>query len=142
LDCTTNDEYSALVDEWIRRSDVFLLTCSLTKRKSLEEVEDLVHRIEKIRDVPSQFANMVLVATQCDDVEHREITKQELKNISSKYGISQCFEVSAKTGENVQELFTCAAERGTDILSGHDKLIQKLENGISVASEQKKCNIL
>ena len=122
---------------------MFLLTCSLTNRKSLEAVEDLSDRIERIKDAPRQCASIILVATKCDDVENRQITREELKEFAERNGISFCFEVSAKTGENVVELFTCAAERGTDILLGQKTLIKKLENGIPVSvSERRTCTIL
>lgn len=87
-------------------------------------MEDIVNRIELVKDVDKGGANVILAANQCDDEEHREITEQELKEFCIKNGIRYWFEVSAKTDTNVAELFTCAAEISTDILERQYELVK------------------
>jgi GTPase SAR1 family protein len=141
-DCSFQDNTLQIIDVWVRASKAFVLVCSLTDRKTLPPVEEIVNRIELVKDVDKGGANIILAANQCDDEEHREIAEQELKEFCIKNGIRYWFEVSAKTDENVTELFTCAAELGTDILEKQHELVKKLENGIPIVSSKKKCTIL
>ena len=52
---------------------------------------------------------MILVGNKSDLEEKREVSKEEGQELANQYGID-FFETSAKTGQNVEELFYNSAE--------------------------------
>jgi len=51
-----------------------------------------------------------LIGNKADDVENRKITKERAIEFAKTHGIHKCFETSAKTGNNVEEVFSCAGK--------------------------------
>ena len=43
-------------------------------------------------------------------VEEREVQKERAIEFAKTHAIHKCFETSAKTGENVEEVFSCAGK--------------------------------
>ncbi len=57
-----------------------------------------------LKDRPDNTIDAVIVGTKADIQDERAVTFEMGKNLASKYGMP-FYEVSAKTGNNVQESF-------------------------------------
>ena len=53
---------------------------------------------------------MYLVGNAIDKVDERKISKEEGIKAAEKFGFNHYMETSAKTGENIKELFTTASK--------------------------------
>ncbi len=78
-----------------------LLVCDLTRKDTLDSLKDYwIPELEKVTgDVPKVF-----VGNKCDLVEERQITEEELDAFAGEFD-SGYYISSAKTGENVEEMF-------------------------------------
>jgi GTPase SAR1 family protein len=104
-------------------SNSFILCVSMVNRRSIEEVEYIVEQIRRVKDDAPWCG--VLAITKCDKEEEREITTDEIQQLSDRLAMP-FFETSAKTRLRVEELFYEAARR-TVALPSHspnDNLIK------------------
>jgi small GTP-binding protein len=78
-----------------------LLVCDLTRRETLGSLKEYwIPELQKVvGDVP-----FVFVGNKSDLVDERQITEEELKAMADEFG-SPAYLSSAKTGENVEEMF-------------------------------------
>ena len=53
---------------------------------------------------------MYLIGNRCDLEEDREVPKERAIEFCQQYNIDKFFETSAKTGNNVEEVFSLAAK--------------------------------
>ena len=89
-----------------RSSAVILLVFSLTDRDSFECLSDLDNRLMSYLDeIPTLF----IVCNKNDLVEERTVESEQAELYANKIGASY-FEVSAKTGSGIEELFNRVAE--------------------------------
>ncbi len=51
-----------------------------------------------------------LIGNRCDLEEEREVTKDRAIEFCQQYNIDKFFETSAKTGNNVEEVFSLASK--------------------------------
>ena len=51
-----------------------------------------------------------LIGNKSEMVEEREVTKERAIEFAKLHAIHKVFETSAKTGENVEEVFSCAGK--------------------------------
>lgn len=78
-----------------------IAVCDITKRESLNELEGWVETAFSVTGkVP-----VVFLANKYDLSDKADFTLDEFKNYASKYENSMAFHSSAKTGENVKEIF-------------------------------------
>jgi small GTP-binding protein len=82
-----------------------LLICDLTKRKTLDNL------LEWMDSLPSGWRSIpyVFIANKSDLADCHEFGTKDLEEVASKYN-SPYFLTSAKTGENVQDVFHTLAE--------------------------------
>ena len=97
---TFDDEYSALRDQYIRRSEGLFLVYSITDHKSFEAIDGIIEDVYRVRDDTN--VPMVLIGCKCDLEDKREVTSEEGKSFAEGHGML-FFETSAKTGVNVDE---------------------------------------
>ena len=79
-----------------------LLIYDITSLKSFELIKEYNERINE--NGPSNLKK-VLVGTKCDLEDERKVNTEEGKKLAKELGINNFFEVSAKTGKNVEEAF-------------------------------------
>ena len=51
-----------------------------------------------------------LIGNRCDLEDEREVTKEKAMEFCRQYNIDKFFETSAKTGQQVEEVFSLAAK--------------------------------
>ena len=83
---------------------------------------------------------MILVGNKSDLEDKREVTKEEGKELADKYGL-EFYETSAKTGENVEELFYNSAEEIAKKISQGYYDLENEACGIKQGINKNKGNI-
>ena len=86
----------------LKRSNGIILIYDITNLKSFELIKEYNERINE--NGPSNLKK-VLVGTKCDLEDERKVTTEEGKKLAKELGINNFFEVSAKTGKNVEEAY-------------------------------------
>ncbi|KAJ1821026.1 hypothetical protein LPJ75_000806, partial [Coemansia sp. RSA 2598] len=108
LDTAGQEEYIGLRDYQIRSGDCFVLVYSIQNTGTLEEAENIAEKIfltKNTREVP-----IVLAGNKSDCEKNRKVSQQEGRAVAKRIG-SGFYETSAKTGHNVEEVFTQCVRR-------------------------------
>lgn len=70
----------------------------ITNPRSLDKIPEWIQMIrENLGDIP------ILLVGNKVDLENREVSKEEAIKIKEKFNLSGYFEISARTGENIEE---------------------------------------
>ena len=74
----------------------------ITNSKSLEQIPQWIQIVrDNAGDIP-----ILLVGNKLDLKEQREVSKEQIEKIKNEYNIASALEISVKTGENVEKLFS------------------------------------
>jgi hypothetical protein len=107
---TTRDTYPILLEQCIRDSHGVLLVYSITSRASFDHIADHLEIVRKVQQerIPEKSFAVALVGNQCDlgDGQERQVERAEGEKLARTAELTCGFrEVSAKTGEGVEEVF-------------------------------------
>ena len=97
VDMSGQEAYLQIIIRYFDRSDIIVIFFDISKRSSFDSLIDFKKIFDNV-----YYARFILVGNKCD--LNREVSKEEAEKIASKYGINY-FEVSAKTGFGVDDLF-------------------------------------
>ena len=91
------------LDSLYRRyiEDGIIFVLDITDKYSLEQLKKRIEEVKKLENM--NFAS-IICANRCDLIDKREVTTDELKSLGLEYNM-KVFEISAKTGENVNKAF-------------------------------------
>lgn len=101
-----NPHFRTITTAYLRSPIIALLCFSIDDKKSFNNLEDHINYIQKHRDEKGEY-KIFIVSTKIDDETQRKVTKKDIEAFLSKYKFAY-YEVSAKTGENVETLFNDA----------------------------------
>lgn len=106
LDTAEEQQPSTLVTEYIKHAHGIVLTYSITSRASFNEIQDHRSRVLRLRDDTPTAACvcMVLCGNKCDLADKREVPITEGQALAKQLNC-RFVEISAKTGENLSEMF-------------------------------------
>ena len=65
--------------------------------------------LREIHDHAAEDVKVYLIGNKADDEKKREVTKERALEFAREHNIHKVFETSAMTGNNVEEVFSCAA---------------------------------
>lgn len=102
IDTAGQEEYATLRDQWIREGQGFILVYSITSRVSFERIQIFRQSMSRIKRGNPVF---LLVGNKCDKATEREVSHEEGFALAQQFGCD-FMETSAKTSQNVQNLFT------------------------------------
>lgn len=105
-DTCGQEEYRSLIQNFYRNASLAILVYSIDKRTSFENLEVWLNEI-KGRGSPD--VKIFLVGNKNDLSENREVSNEEGQKFYEDHKLNLFIETSAKSGENVQELFKKAA---------------------------------
>ena len=100
-DTAGQDRYKSITKSYIKGANGIILIYDVTKRKTFEGIQNWV---KQIKEQVSQRVCVALVANKIDDVEKREVTKEEGTRLGKDIGYP-FYESSAKDGININECF-------------------------------------
>ncbi len=112
-DCAGQTRYNALVPMYLRGSAVIIIAFDITNRETFERIG--THWLPFVRQtlvIPEDGREpmMFLIGNKVDLAKQRQVSSEEAQTFADNQGMSFC-EVSARTGDNIQEIMR--------ILSGH-----------------------
>ncbi len=93
--------YTSIQSTSYKGGEGALMVCDLTRKETLASLEEYwIPEVRKVRDnIP-----FIFVGNKADLVDKREITNDDLQELADKYD-TKYFLSSAKTGENVEDMF-------------------------------------
>ena len=101
-----NPHFRTITTAYLRSPLIALLCFSIDDKKSFTNLEEHISYIQNQRDEKGQY-KIFIVSTKIDDETRRKVKKEDIVKFLSKYKFAY-YEVSAKTGENVDTLFNDA----------------------------------
>ena len=98
-DFSGQKKFRSLLKAYIKETRAILLVYNITDESSFLAVNDWIKEIKKYEVNPI----IVLVGQKCD-LENRIISEERGRELANELGV-EFFEISAKSGYNVEELF-------------------------------------
>ncbi|KAF4499311.1 Ras family, other [Fusarium agapanthi] len=102
IDTTGQEEYSAMIQQYMRQGEGFMLVYSVTSRQSFEEIATYHYHILKQKD--KDHFPMVIVGIDRFRESLREVTRKEGECLANELGCT-FLEVDAKFSVKVEEAF-------------------------------------
>ena len=96
-----------------RRIQAVIIVYDITNKVSFESIRVWMDRINKYSHRPQSLPKMI-IGTKCDCEESRAVSKEQGQSVADEYG-ALFMEVSAKSGQNVEEAFTALLNRIRDL---------------------------
>ena len=100
-DTAGEERFRNIAKNYFQSSDGFLVVYDITNKESFDTLD---YWIEEIKSNSQELSKMILVGNKCDIEKERKIKKDDGKAYAKKKQI-KFFEVSAKEGTNVNEVF-------------------------------------
>eukprot|EP00834_Sanchytrium_tribonematis_P001084 NODE_23_length_42016_cov_0.755803.p22 type:complete len:190 gc:universal NODE_23_length_42016_cov_0.755803:35098-34529(-) len=131
-DTAGQERFRSLVPSYIRDSSVAVVVYDTTDRNSYEQVEHWVAEIlaERGSDV------ILAIIGNKTDLSNKEVPKEVAMKKAEEYNAIFC-ECSAKTGDNVKELFYLITEK---LPSAPDSKREQVRVEITTTTPQESCN--
>ena len=129
------DRYRQTSDRLLKHFNGTILIYDITNLESFKLIREFNKELNE-----NGFSNLkkVLVGNKCDLEDKREVTTEEGKKLAKELGINNFFEVSAKTGKNVEEAYYSLFR---EILMDYKEPIPFILND-KEKKDEKKINVL
>ena len=100
----TQDEYSAMRDQYMRTGEGFLLVFDVTQRATFDELSKFAEQISRVKDADVTRVPLVVVGNKCDLESARQVPSSEASAFARSIG-AVYIEASARLRLNVDEAF-------------------------------------
>ena len=128
-DTAGQDRYRTIAKNYYKGSHGILLLYDVTKENSFENIREWV---QNIREEVYEKAIIFLIGNKIDKINERKITTEQGQKLAAEYNLP-FFEASAKSGENIEEIFKNLYQKISEVYVD----IQK-EKGAKLNSNNKK----
>jgi small GTP-binding protein len=108
LDTSGDTSFKLFTRTFCKGAHCVFLTYSVTREDSFLQVIDWV---KEAKQNPNPDILLYLIGNQADLEEDRQVTKERAIEFQKNNNINAFFETSAKTGNNVEEVFALAAKQ-------------------------------
>ena len=95
------------------------LTYDITRDETFANLSDW---LKEIQQHAAEDVKIYLIGNKAELDEQREVKFERAIEFAKQHGIHKCFETSAKSGQNVEEVFSCA---GKELFEQTEKESQK-----------------
>merc|ERR1711862_114388 len=103
LDTAGTEQFTAMRDLYMKNGQGFVLVYSITAQSTFNDLQDLREQILRVKDTDD--VPMVLVGNKCDPEDERVVGKDQGLNLARKFNGCTFLEASAKTKNNVDQIF-------------------------------------
>lgn len=107
-DTAGQERLMSLTKQYFQGLDGILLVYDVTQKDTFEKLQFWIKTIEDFIDIKSVIIN--LAANKIDKIKERKVSEEEGRKAASSLGV-EYFEVSAKTGKNIDEIFSNLANK-------------------------------
>lgn len=114
-DTSGQEKYKSIAENYYKNAKGMILVYSVAEKNSFADIEDW---LKQIKSKSRKDICLVLVGSQIDK-PNRFISTDEGQKVAKKYGIG-FFETSAKTGENIKDVFRYIAKEVKKNILDHD----------------------
>ena len=143
-DTAGQEKYKGIVKSFYNKANGILLTFDITNKESFEYIDYWVQELKEQKELNNLY--IVLVGNK-KDKEDRKVTSEEAKGYTEENGFGGYFEVSAKTGEGINELFIDVAkgalkkiiEKNNEENDGQNIRLSILDKKENDKKNNKKC---
>jgi len=124
-DTAGQDRFHAITRNYFKNAHGIILIYDVTLIESFQNVKNW---IKQIKEEVTDKVSIILVGNKIDMENQRVVSKEEGEKMAASYGL-KFFECSAKTGENVEEIFKDIVTKTVENFSKVDeKEATKLKN--------------
>lgn len=121
-DTAGQERFAQLVHSYFRGAHVILFTFDLSNKKSFTSVEERWFKqakwlVDEETKLYPQNMLVYLIGNKLDN-QRRQVDKQEAAQFAEQHGMRAYMELSAATGEHVQEHFQTIVNDAYDLLKG------------------------
>ena len=132
-DTAGQEKYKGLIPSYVRNSSIVFIVYDISSKTSFDNIPKWINFIKSIENT-----TLILCGNKID-LESREVKKEVGEEFAKKEGIP-FFEVSAKTNENIKNMFYNVVVELPSFAEGNtnkENLIKELiqENGVENVSE-------
>merc|ERR1711977_134576 len=103
LDTAGTEQFTAMRDLYMKDGQGFVLAYSIIAQSTFNDLPDLREQILRVKDCDT--VPMVLVGNKCDLQDQRVITHEQGESLARKFNGCTFLEASAKTKNNVDQIF-------------------------------------
>ena len=100
-DTAGQEKFKSLIPMYIRDANIIIVVYDISNKESFTHTE---HWVNETKDLKREDAIFVLVGNKIDLEDKRAVESREAEDFANEKGFL-FYEVSAKTGENVEDLF-------------------------------------
>ena len=132
-DTAGQDKYRTIAKNYFKGSHGILLLYDITKQSSFNNIREW---IQDIREEVSPKAIIFLIGNKIDLADQRKISKEKGIELAEEYKLP-FFEASAKSGENVDEVFKALYKKISEVYGDLEREIGSKLN--KRKKNQRKC---
>ena len=101
MDTAGSEQFKSITRGYYKNCSFALIVYDITNQESFNSIKEW---IEDCQNYANKNIHMVLVGNKIDLNEERKISKEEGKELAKEY-VMDFYETSAKTGENIEDIF-------------------------------------
>lgn len=145
-DVPRRDVSGEVFDDYCKKSQVFIVTCDLTNRKSFYNIKHHIENIKANKDSDTPQINnptFVLVGTKAHLIEQHAISEEEAKSIADWYGMPYV-EVGKLEEHETKELLKTIASKAVENYhksSSNDANVKKEATSVYAFCQQLKSDL-
>ena len=94
--------YRSLIKSFYINSSLAVIVYAINDNESFNDIHFWV---KELKTMSSPDIKIILIGNKKDLENDRKVSYEEGKNVAKEYGFQNFFETSAKTGENIKEMF-------------------------------------
>ena len=133
-DTAGQERFRNIAKNYFQSSDGFLIVYDIANKDSFDTLD---YWVEEIKSNSPALIQMILVGNKCDIIEERQIKTDDGKAYAKNKNI-KFFEVSAKKGTNVNEVFECLVKDILNNFSPNDVSKKRGTKKLAVPIQKQK----